>query len=242
MKTAVDFVKANITIRKSSFSDNPQLFISILSSKSIDSYDSMMLKNISSKSFNINNNNYIVNRVQGLDCLLNGINFITGKKFTSFYLVSQSKIHPFIISCYILAGQVFSDGNHRVVMEYLHLTGHSYSKSIKYIEMIDNARRTKYLSWENIHEFIQTLISNIVDIQGEIDLNKKLITDDSLPKIIEWFKKNQLSTEEKNEIESSLEVLETANDAKNDINESQIEKDNNLGIVNPQRFISVLKK
>jgi hypothetical protein len=36
--------------------------------------------------------------------------------------------------------------------------------------------------------------------------------------------------------------LETANDAKNDINESQIEKDTNIGIVNPQKFISVLKK
>jgi hypothetical protein len=37
------------------------------------------------------------------------------------------------------------------------------------------------------------------------------------------FQKKQLSTEENNEIENSLEVLEIANDAKNDINESQIE-------------------
>jgi len=86
------------------------------------------------------------------------------------------------------------------------------------------------------------IVNKIKTILNEIDLNKKLSTDDSLPKIIEWFKKNQLSTEEKNEIESSLKILETANDAKNDINESQIEKDNNIGIVNPQKFISVLKK
>ena len=86
------------------------------------------------------------------------------------------------------------------------------------------------------------IINKIKTILNEIDLNKKLSTDDSLPKIIEWFKKNQLSTEEKNEIESSLKILETANDAKNDINESQIEQDTNTGIVNPQKFISVLKK
>jgi len=86
------------------------------------------------------------------------------------------------------------------------------------------------------------IVNKIKTILNEIDLNKKLSTDDSLPKIIEWFKKNQLSTEEKNEIESSLKILETANDAKNEINESQIQKDINIGIVNPQKFISVLKK
>ena len=86
------------------------------------------------------------------------------------------------------------------------------------------------------------IINQIKTILNKIDLNKKLSTDDSLPKIIEWFKKNQLSTEEKNEIESSLKILETANDAKNDINESQIEQDTNTGIVNPQKFITVLKK
>jgi hypothetical protein len=170
MKTAVDFVRTNITIRKSSFSTNPQLFDSIIFSDSIDSYNLEMLKNISSKSFI--GNGYIVNRLKGLEYLLNGLNFKTGEKFKNFDLVKHA--HPFIISCYILAGQVFSDANHRVVMQYLNSMGYSYSRSIKYIEMIDNARRTKCLSWENISEFVQTLISNIVYVEGDIEINKKI--------------------------------------------------------------------
>ena len=82
--------------------------------------------------------------------------------------------HPFIISCYIIVGQIFSDANHRVVLKYLDSIGFSYSKSIKYIEMIDNARRTKNLSWEDIHDFIQILISNIILVQGEDELNEKI--------------------------------------------------------------------
>ena len=63
-----------------------------------------------------------------------------------------------------------------------------------------------------------------------------------MPKIIEWFKKHQLSVEEKKEIESSLEVLQTVNDPENDSNQSQVISNTNTGIVNPQKFISVLKK
>jgi len=40
--------------------------------------------------------------------------------------------------------------------------------------MIDNARRTKNLSWEDIHDFIQILISNIILVQGEDELNEKI--------------------------------------------------------------------
>ena len=85
------------------------------------------------------------------------------------------------------------------------------------------------------------IVNKIKTILNEIDLNKKLSTDDSLPKIIEWFKKNQLSTEEKNEIENSLEVLETANDSKKDSDQS-LNVNFNAGVLQPQRFISVLKK
>jgi hypothetical protein len=170
MKRAVDFVRANITIRKISFFNNPKLFNSIIFSDSIESYDSKMLENISSKSFIMNG--YIVNRIKGLECLLNGINFETGERFVNFDLVKNE--HPFIISCYILAGQVFSDANHRVVLEYLNSLGYSFSKSIKYVEKIDSTRRTKNLSWENIHDFIESLISNILDIKGDIELFDKL--------------------------------------------------------------------
>lgn len=171
MKTAIDFVKANVTIRKDSFIECPKLFNSIVFSQSIElvTKDLEMLKKISSKSFV---NGLVTNRVQGLECLLEGKNFITGIKYKHFDLASHA--HPFIISCYILAGQVFSDGNHRVVFEYLTSQGFEFAKSIKYIQMIDHCRQTKNLSWENIHEFIQILISNIVAVKGEIELSKKI--------------------------------------------------------------------
>ena len=60
------------------------------------------------------------------------------------------------------------------------------------------------------------MINKIKSILKEIDLNQKLNTDDSLPKLIEWFKKNQLSVEEKKELESSQKVLDSASDSKKD--------------------------
>jgi len=86
------------------------------------------------------------------------------------------------------------------------------------------------------------VVNKIKSLIKDIDLTKKFSSDESLPKIIEWFKKNQLSVEEKKEIESSIEVLQTVNDSENYINESQVINDTNIGIVNPQKFISVLKK
>ena len=86
------------------------------------------------------------------------------------------------------------------------------------------------------------VVNKIKSLIKDIDLTKKFSSDESLPKIIEWFKKNQLSVEEKNEIESSHEVLQTVNDPENYIIESQVINDTNIGIVNPQKFISVLKK
>lgn len=76
---------------------------------------------------------------------------------------------------------------------------------------------------------------------NDIDLNQKLSTDDSLPKIIEWFKKNQLSVEEKKELEKSQKVLDSANDSINDSDQAS-NVDFNAGVVKSQKFISVLKK
>ena len=86
------------------------------------------------------------------------------------------------------------------------------------------------------------IVNKIKSLIKDIDLTKKFSSDESLPKIIEWFKKNQLSVEEKKEIESSLEVLQNVNDPENNIIDSQVINDTNIGIVNPQKFISVLKK
>jgi len=169
MKTAIDFVKANIMIREELFCD-PVLFNAVRSYESIDSLseDLEMLQKISSKSFN---NKYIINRLKGLDQLLNGINFKTGTLFKDFDLVTST--HPLIISCYILAGQIFSDGNHRVVFKFLESQGLTFDKAAKYIKMIDNARINKNLSWDNIHDFIQLLISNIITVKDK-SLNQKI--------------------------------------------------------------------
>jgi hypothetical protein len=85
------------------------------------------------------------------------------------------------------------------------------------------------------------VVNKIKTILKDIDLNQKLSTDDSLPKIIEWFKKNQLSVEEKKELENSQIVLDNANESKEDSGKSA-NVDFNAGVVEPQKFISVLKK
>ena len=86
------------------------------------------------------------------------------------------------------------------------------------------------------------IVNKIKSLLKDIDLTKKFSSDESLPKIIEWFKKNQLSVDEKKEIESSLEVLQTVKDPENDSNQTQAISDTNRGIVNPQKFISVKQK
>ena len=82
------------------------------------------------------------------------------------------------------------------------------------------------------------VVNKIKSLIKDIDLTKKFSSDESLPKIIEWFKKHQLSVEEKKEIESSLEVLQTVNDPENDSNQSQVISNTNTGIVNPQKLWS----
>jgi hypothetical protein len=86
------------------------------------------------------------------------------------------------------------------------------------------------------------VVNKIKSILKDIDLNQKLSTDDSLPKIIEWFKKNQLSVEEKKELESSNLVSDSATQSINESDQSEIIKENNTGIMNPERFISVKQK
>jgi len=85
------------------------------------------------------------------------------------------------------------------------------------------------------------VVDKIKSILKAIDLNQKLSTDDSLPKIIEWFKKNQLSVEEKKDLERSQKVLDSTNDTKKDSDQS-LNVDFNAGVEEPQKFISVLKK
>ncbi len=86
------------------------------------------------------------------------------------------------------------------------------------------------------------VVNKIKSILKDIDLNQKLSTDDSLPKIIEWFKKNQLSVEEKKELESSNLVSDRGTQSINESDQSEIIKEHNTGIMNPERYISVKQK
>ena len=83
------------------------------------------------------------------------------------------------------------------------------------------------------------IVNKIKSILKDIDLDKKLTSDESLPKIIEWFKKNQLTNEEKKEIEAKLTSSNSTKESNNDDNQSQNDKNAKSGIVNPQKFISV---
>ena len=82
------------------------------------------------------------------------------------------------------------------------------------------------------------IVNKIKSILKDIDLDKKLTSDESLPKIVEWFKKNQLSNEEKKEIESAL--IHSKSEPNREDNSKDVNDFNN-GIVTPQNFISVKK-
>jgi hypothetical protein len=177
MNTSIDFVRCNLSIRKEHFEDCINIYNSIMLDKnlSIKSINNTMLEKISSKSFPSSNiKQFKSNRVEGLECMLHGINYITGKKFKGYDLSCITKYNYFFISLYILAGQVFSDGNHRVTIEFLQTQGFDYPKALQTINQIDLIRRKTSLDWDSIHNFIQVLINNIIAVKDEIDLTKQL--------------------------------------------------------------------
>jgi len=85
------------------------------------------------------------------------------------------------------------------------------------------------------------VINKIKSILKDINLDTKLSTDESLPKILEWFKKQQLTNEETKEIEKALEAQEKANGTQNTNQQNVSEAGSNSGITNPKQFISVKK-
>ena len=173
MNFPIDFIRANIKIRENEISfSNPTQYnlnsrcLNLLSStfdsiNIFDSIDNDILYRISSKSF-YDPNKIISNRILGLQCILTGINFTTGKQFDNISFIKQYKY--FIVAIYLIAGQIFTDGNHRVCQQYLNYQGFPYDKSINIIKIIDNCRRIQTIDWENIHEFIQKIINNLAKI------------------------------------------------------------------------------
>lgn len=161
--SVIDLIKFNISVRKSDFLLEPQIYNTIMLNPdfNLGSIDNQMLQKISSKSFV--SDKLIFNRIHGLDCILNGINFATGKKYNNFDNVLSYKY--FFVSFYIVGGQVFSDGNHRTALYYLQSKEIQPEKSIKIIKLIDTVIRKINLSWDQIHEFVQILIDNLAFIK-----------------------------------------------------------------------------
>jgi hypothetical protein len=144
MQTLGDIIKSNLIIRNLTIH-------SFDLDNIIRTIDLQTLELISSKSFV--KQGTIINRLEGLECILNNINFLTGKKYNNIENM-KPRIRHVLIAYYILAGQVFSDGNHRVTIEYLKSHNFRNEQIEKIIYEIDMNRRN-IVSWENIHDYIQ---------------------------------------------------------------------------------------
>jgi hypothetical protein len=177
-----DFVRQNIKIRSveitntkayninkkciSLLSLNNGDLLDIIDSTNPDNFD--IIYRLSSKSFDTPSV-IISNRIEGLNCMLSGINYTSGVEFENINHVSKYKY--FLIVFYILVGQVFSDGNHRVCYNYLLSNKINEYKIEKIIGTIDSCRRYQQINWDNLHKFIQKLINNLVLIITQTNEN-----------------------------------------------------------------------
>jgi hypothetical protein len=175
-----DFIRINIEIRKNEIENSKEYNINknclkLLDQNNLlnmsfltnpDNYD--LIYRISSKSFDAQS---IIksNRLVGLSCALANINYITGIEFENIRYIQKFKY--FLISFYILAGQVFSDGNHRVCYHYLLKQGIDKNRISSIIGTIDLCRRHKNIDWDNLHDFIQKLINNLFYVINQRDEN-----------------------------------------------------------------------
>ena len=175
-----DFIKINIEIRTYEITGikdynlnknclnlltlNNSSLLNTINSTNPDNYD--IIYRLSSKSFETPSR-IISNRIDGLACILSNINYMTGYKFNNIKYVEKYKY--FFVSFYILAGQVFSDGNHRVCYHYLLTQPINKDRISGIIGSIDSCRRHKNIYWDNLHEFIQKLIDNLGLVIGHRD-------------------------------------------------------------------------
>lgn len=116
---------------------------------------------ISSKScdFAGNNISFNTNRIEGLNNLINGVNFKTKLPFNNVAIFK--KYHYFLIPVYIISGQIFTDGNHRTAIEYLTNLGYNSPRINLLVNLIDKCIKEKNVRWETVHEFIQKIIDNV---------------------------------------------------------------------------------
>lgn len=161
---------------------SPESYFNIL-----DIMDEDILCRISSKSIlQIPSNsqdktitNIITNRLRGLDLMLNGINFKTGVTYCGF--LNISKYRYFIVAFYIVAGQVFTDCNHRVCNEYLCSCGIPKEKANKIIKAIDVCRNNKSVGWDNLHKCVEKIISKL-NRMSEEEINE-IISNEKIENI-----------------------------------------------------------
>lgn len=180
MINVIDFVRTNIQIRKYEIDISKQHSINknclkLLNSDKLSNDDFLtnpynydLIYRISSKSFETPTK-IISNRLVGLSCMLDNINYITGIEYENINYVLKYKY--FLVSFYILAGQVFSDGNHRVCCHYLLEQGIDKTRINNILGTIDLCRRYKNIYWNNLHEFIQKLINNLFFVLNQHDEN-----------------------------------------------------------------------
>lgn len=175
-----DFIRTNIEIRKNEIVNSkeyninknclklldPNNLLNISFLTNPDNYN--LIYRISSKSFDTPTI-MISNRLVGLSYMLANINYFTGIEFENISYVQKFKY--FLIAFYILAGQVFSDGNHRVCYHYLLEQGIDKNKISSIIGTIDLCRRHKNIDWDNLHDFIQKLINNLLYVINQRDEN-----------------------------------------------------------------------
>lgn len=170
-----EFIKTNIEIRQYEIENTKDYninknclnllnlddftILNIINSNNPDNYD--LIYRLSSKSFE-NPNKIISNRLEGLTYMLSNMNYMTRIEFDNIKHVEKYKY--FLISFYILAGQIFTDGNHRVCYKYLLNQGINKNRIHGIIKTIDLCRRYKNVDWNNIHEFIQKLINNLITV------------------------------------------------------------------------------
>ena len=174
------FIRTNILIRKNEIENSKEYNINKNCLKLLDTNNLLnisfltnpdnynLIYRISSKSF-YNPTTMISNRLVGLSYMLVNLNYLTGTEFKNIKYVKKFKY--FLITFYILAGQVFSDGNHRVCYHYLLEQGIDKNRISRILCSIDSCRRHTNIDWSNLHDFIQKIINNLFHIINEKEEN-----------------------------------------------------------------------
>ena len=183
MNDIFDFIRINIKIRNNEIENSSEYNINKNCLKLLDQHNLLnmsfltnpdnynLIYRISSKAFDTSTM-IISNRLVGLSYMLANTNYITGIEFENIKHVQKFKY--FLISFYILAGQVFSDGNHMVCYYYLLEQGIDENKISNTIGTIDLCRRQKNIDWLNLHDFIQIFINNLFYVINKRDENMLL--------------------------------------------------------------------